>query len=56
MAHHNHAKGDFIYRQGEPAQNLYIVYRGKVRRILLLFPVHMFLSSANVQEEEELDR
>ncbi|CAN0088355.1 unnamed protein product [Ectocarpus sp. 6 AP-2014] len=25
MAHHSHAKGEYIYRQGEPAHNLYIV-------------------------------
>lgn len=31
MAHHSHCQGEFIYRQGEPAHNLYIVYRGKVR-------------------------
>ncbi|CAM9162591.1 unnamed protein product [Ectocarpus fasciculatus] len=30
MAHHSHAKGEYIYRQGEPAHNLYIVFSGKV--------------------------
>ncbi|CAM9102630.1 unnamed protein product [Hapterophycus canaliculatus] len=30
MAHHSHAKGEYIFRQGEPAHNLYIVFRGKV--------------------------
>lgn len=30
MAHHRHVKGEYIYRQGEPAHNLYIVFRGKV--------------------------
>lgn len=33
MAHHSHTKGEYIYRQGEPAQNLYIVFRGKVRAV-----------------------
>ncbi|CAN0437155.1 unnamed protein product, partial [Ectocarpus sp. 8 AP-2014] len=32
MAHHSHAKGEYIYRQGEPAHNLYIVFSGKARR------------------------
>ncbi|CAM9489424.1 unnamed protein product, partial [Scytosiphon promiscuus] len=30
MAHHSHARGEYIFRQGEPAHNLYIVFRGKV--------------------------
>lgn len=30
MAHHTYKRGEYVFRQGEPAQNLCIVYRGKV--------------------------
>eukprot|EP00752_Nemacystus_decipiens_P007985 g7134.t1 len=55
MAHHSHTRGEYIFRQGAPAHNLYIVFRGKVlaQRVLRYKFVNRWPVSSNQSHQRD---